>query len=187
MSWIEIIAYDAADDRLRAQYDKVKGPDGKVDNVLAVHSLRPHTMDGHMGLYRQVLHSPHNTLPKWFLEALGVWVSQLNGCGYCRTHHFAGMRRLMRDDARANAISAAIDSRDIASAPLDAAQKLAFRYAEILTLAPAAVGADIIDQLRTAGLSDGEILEINQVSAYFSYANRTVLGLGCALEAGTQG
>ena len=41
---------------------------------------------------------------------------------------------------------------------------------------------DIIKKLRTAGYSDGEILEINQVSAYFSYANRTVLGLGCSTE-----
>lgn len=187
MSWIEIIAYDAADDRLRAQYDKVRGPDGKIDNVLSVHSQRPHTMEGHMALYRQVLHSPHNTLPKWFLEALGVWVSALNGCGYCRTHHFAGMRRLLRDDARADAISAAIERRVIEAAPLDAAQKLAFRYAEILTLAPAAVGPEIIDQMRAAGLNDGQILEINQVSAYFSYANRTVLGLGCALEPGMEG
>ena len=29
-----------------------------------------------------------------------------------------------------------------------------------------------------SGSSDGEILEINQVTAYFNYANRTVLGLG---------
>ena len=32
--------------------------------------------------------------------------------------------------------------------------------------------------MRDAGLDDGEILEVNQVTAYFSYANRTVLGLG---------
>ena len=37
-------------------------------------------------------------------------------------------------------------------------------------------------QLRDAGYSDGEILEINQVSAYFGYANRTVLGLGCSTK-----
>ena len=36
-----------------------------------------------------------------------------------------------------------------------------------------------IIELRESGYTDGEILEINQVSAYFSYANRTVLGLGC--------
>ena len=32
--------------------------------------------------------------------------------------------------------------------------------------------------MRDAGLDDGEILEINQVTAYFAYANRMVLGLG---------
>jgi uncharacterized protein YciW len=35
-----------------------------------------------------------------------------------------------------------------------------------------------IDALKSAGLKDGEILEINQVTAYFAYANRTVTGLG---------
>ena len=32
--------------------------------------------------------------------------------------------------------------------------------------------------MRAAGFDDGEILEINQVVAYFAYANRTVQGLG---------
>jgi uncharacterized protein YciW len=32
--------------------------------------------------------------------------------------------------------------------------------------------------MREAGLDDGMILEVNQVVAYFAYANRTVLGLG---------
>ena len=41
---------------------------------------------------------------------------------------------------------------------------------------------DIIKKMRAAGYSDGEILKINQVSAYFNYANRTVLGLGCSIE-----
>jgi uncharacterized protein YciW len=42
--------------------------------------------------------------------------------------------------------------------------------------------ADSLFPLRKAGLSDGEILEINQVTAYFAYANRTVLGLGISTE-----
>ena len=35
-----------------------------------------------------------------------------------------------------------------------------------------------IEAMRTAGLYDGDILEVNQVTSYFAYANRTVLGLG---------
>jgi uncharacterized protein YciW len=40
------------------------------------------------------------------------------------------------------------------------------------------VGELDVTAMRDAGLGDGEILEINQVTAYFAYANRTVLGLG---------
>jgi uncharacterized protein YciW len=39
-----------------------------------------------------------------------------------------------------------------------------------------------IQALRDAGWDDGEILEINQVTAYFAYANRTVLGLGVDVQ-----
>mgnify|MGYP003665333709 CR=1 FL=1 len=182
MPWIDTIAYDEASGRLKKLYDRVKGPDNNVDNIMMVHSLRPHTMEGHMALYKHVLHHSSNSVPTWFLETLGVWVSSLNNCGYCVDHHFAGLKRLLADDDRANALWAAIEARDLAAAPLDAKQKLAMAYAQTLTLAPATVTQSSIQAMRAAGFDDGEILEINQVSAYFSYANRTVLGLGCATD-----
>jgi hypothetical protein len=48
MSWIERIPYAAATGRLRTIYERVKGPRGELDNILTVHSLRPHTLEGHM-------------------------------------------------------------------------------------------------------------------------------------------
>ncbi len=182
MAWIDTVAYDDASDRLKMLYDRVKGPDNNVDNIMMMHSLRPHTMEGHMAIYKYVLHHSANTVPKWFLETLGVWVSSLNRCDYCVEHHFAGLRRLLRDDGRADAIRRAIDIRDIDSAPLDDAQKRAMAYARKLTHDPASVTRYDIVGLRAAGFDDGQILEINQVTAYFSYANRTVLGLGCSTE-----
>jgi uncharacterized peroxidase-related enzyme len=182
MAWIETVPYDVATGKLRMLYDRIKGPDNNVDNIMMMHSLRPHSMEGHMAIYKYVLHHSGNTLPKWFLETLGVWVSALNECGYCLEHHFAGLKRLLSDDARADAIRAAVEARNIDAAPLEDAQKQAMRYARQLTRDPAGVTKAQIDALRSAGFSDGEILEINQVSAYFSYANRTVLGLGCSTE-----
>ncbi len=44
-----------------------------------------------------------------------------------------------------------------------------------------------VEALRSAGYDDGQILEINQVSAYFAYANRTVLGLGVSPAGETLG
>jgi uncharacterized protein YciW len=56
------------------------------------------------------------------------------------------------------------------------------QYSEILTKDPSKVSEAMIIELRDLGYTDGEILEINQVTAYFSYANRTVLGLGCSTD-----
>jgi uncharacterized peroxidase-related enzyme len=182
MPWIETVAYDDADGKLKTLYDRVKGPDNNVDNIMMMHSLRPHTMEGHMAIYKYVLHHTGNSIPKWFLETVGVWVSRLNDCDYCVDHHFAGLRRLLDDDAKADDIRSAIEARNIAAAPLDEAQKLAMEYARQLTRDPGGMAEDIVKRLRIAGYSDGEILEINQVAAYFNYANRTVLGLGCSTK-----
>jgi uncharacterized peroxidase-related enzyme len=180
MTWINTISYEDSEGQLRQLYNRVKGPDNNVDNIMMAHSLRAHTMEGHMAIYKYVLHHAHNTLPKWYLEAIGVWVSSLNLCGYCVEHHFAGLKRLLHDNERADALRAAIDTRNIDDAPLNNTQKLGLTYAERLTLKPSTLTEDNVIQLRHAGFSDGEILEINQVTSYFNYANRTVLGLGCS-------
>ncbi len=182
MSWIKTIAYEKADSKLKALYDRVKGPNNNVDNIMMMHSLRPHSMEGHMAIYKYVLHHRDNTIDKWFLETLGVWVSTLNKCDYCVEHHFAGLKRLLNDDAKANQIRSAIDTNNIENAPLENRQKTAMEYARKLTNNPGSIREENIEKLRADGFTDGEILEINQVCAYFSYANRTVLGLGCSTK-----
>ena len=182
MSWIDTIAYEKADAKLKALYDRVKGPNNNVDNIMMMHSLRPHTMEGHMAIYKYVLHHRDNTIDKWFLETLGVWVSTLNKCEYCIEHHFAGLKRLLNDDEKATQIRSAIDTNKIEEAPLENCQKTAMEYARKLTHNPGSIREESIEKLRADGFTDGEILEINQVCAYFSYANRTVLGLGCSTK-----
>ena len=182
MSWIDTIAYEKADAKLKALYDRVKGPNNNVDNIMMTHSLRPHTMEGHMAIYKYVLHHRDNTIDKWFLETLGVWVSTLNKCEYCVEHHFAGLKRLLNDDKKATQIRSAIDTNKIEEAPLENCQKTAMEYARKLTHNPGSIREESIEKLRADGYTDGEILEINQVCAYFSYANRTVLGLGCSTK-----
>jgi len=181
MSWIRVVPPDEAEGRLKATYERIRAASGGVDNILQAHGLRPHTLDGHLALYKSVLHHPGNTTPAWLLEAVGVYVSALNGCHYCVAHHRRGLRRHLGDDAEAEAIEAAL----VADRPEDAfsgGDLLIMRYARTLTMTPAALTRADIDGLRGAGVEDGTILEINQVAAYFAYANRTVLGLGVALE-----
>ena len=44
MSWIETIAYEDANTKLKALYDRVKGPDNNVDNIMMMHLETP--LDG---------------------------------------------------------------------------------------------------------------------------------------------
>ena len=176
MSWIERIGYEAATGRLRTIYDRIRGPRGELDNILTVHSLRPHTLEGHMALYKNVLHHSGNVLPTWWLEVIGVYASLLNRCAYCVDHHAAGLARLLADDERAAAIRADLEADALRS--FDPRERAMLDYARQLTLDPGDLTEADLAPMRAAGLTDGEILEVNQVVAYFAYANRTVSGLG---------
>lgn len=181
MAWIKVIPYAAANGRLKRIYDRIAGPGGQIDNILSVHSLRPHTLEGHMALYKSVLHHTGNKLSRTLIETLGVYVSLLNGCAYCVEHHYAGLIRLIGNDEHCARIRAALEAgqpEDI----FEGKDLTALHYAAALTLNPGGVSEATVTDLRAVGLTDGEILEVNQVVAYFAYANRTVLGLGINVE-----
>ncbi len=182
MSWIDIISYEAAEGILKRLYDRIKNKeDNNIDNVMMVHSLRPHTLEGHLKLYKNALHHANNTLPKWYVESLGVYVSRLNHCDYCVDHHSAGLERLLEDDIEFNKVYHAIMTGELTNA-FEGKYLVGMQYARQLTLNPALMQPSKIDQLREHGFSDGEVLEINQIVSYFNYGNRTVLGLGVTTE-----
>ena len=182
MSFIDVISPQQAGGRLQKIYKLVQSPDGQVDNVLQVHSLRPHTLQGHMALYKAVLHHTGNSLPEWYLEAVGVLVSRQNGCTYCARHHAIGMVQLLKlESLDHEAYSSALDQSEPGQ-PFTEREQSGLVYARKLTRTPGQIEADDIEALRNAGFSDAEILELNQVAAYFAYANRTVSGLGVNTE-----
>lgn len=180
-AWIEMIPLEDAEGELKRVYDMVVTPSGTVDNVMRAHSLRPHTMEGHVVLYRSVLHNPDNVLPFWYLEVIASYTSIVNNCEYSLTHHFMNARRLIADEARADAVFAALK----AGRPEDAfeGKELALlRYAAKLTGDVGKMVKSDIELLRQEGCDDGEILEVNQVCAYFNYSNRLLNGLGVTTD-----
>jgi uncharacterized peroxidase-related enzyme len=108
---------------------------------------------------------------------MAVYVGLCNDCGYSVAHHFAGLKRLLKNDGRADAIYAALEAR--APERAFSGKELALlRYVRKLTEAPQFVVQDDIRAACEAGAEDGEILEANQVCAYFNYSNRLLNGLG---------
>jgi uncharacterized peroxidase-related enzyme len=55
-------------------------------------------------------------------------------------------------------------------------------YAEKLTLTPSNMEKRDVEQLIAAGLSERDVLDVNQIIGYFAYVNRLADGLGVPLE-----
>ncbi len=68
------------------------------------------------------------------------------------------------------------------SAPITDAERAMLDYVEKLTLRPASVGRDDLENLRTHGFDDTAILQINLIASFFNYINRVADGLGVGRE-----
>jgi len=180
-AWIRMIKDEEADQSLLETLKLARTPHGTVDNVMRVHSLRPHTMKGHLQLYKSVLHDDTNKIPMWFQETLGSYVSFLNGCGYSFANHWKNAETLINSKERGNLIRQALE----AGKPemfFEGKELEILRYAEKLTLTPSSMVKGDIIKLRKFGWTDGEILEANQIVGYFCYVNRLLNGLGVSTE-----
>jgi len=180
-SWIRMLSDESADHELVQALTEARTPHGTVDNVLRVHSLRPSTMKGHMALYKSCLHDKNNTLPEWLQETISSYVSILNSCEYSLLNHWKNAEFLIGDDKRSDQIYISLKNRK----PQDCftgVELALMQYAEKLTLGPSEMKKDDVDNLRTAGLDDGQILEANQIICYFNYVNRSINGLGVTNE-----
>ena len=186
IAWIRTIEPEDASGPLMEAYELAKTPSGTVDNVMKAHSLRPRTMEGHLALYSSVLHGEDIKLALWFLEMVAAYVSMINKCDYSLTHHFRNARQLMGDEARSDAAYAAFQAGQPEQV-FDGKELALLRYAGKLTAAVGAMEQADIEALRGAGADDGEILEVNQVCAYFNYSNRLLNGLGISTTGDTIG
>ena len=92
-------------------------------------------------------------------------------------HHAAGLARLVKDDALVQALQT-----DYRRARLTAKDRAMLDYVYELTLRPWDMDRSDVQKLREQGFSDREILDINQITAYYAYVNRIADGLGVPLE-----
>ena len=180
-AWIKMIKDNDANEDLKLALDKAKTPHNTVDNVLRVHSLRPSTMNGHMVLYKAVLHDKKNTIPKWFQETLSSYVSIINKCEYSFQNHWQNACYLINNKDKSDKIKIALEKRT-PNQEFDNKELALLNYAEKLTENPGKMNKLDFQKLKEVGIEDGEILEANQIICYFNYVNRSINGLGVTTE-----
>ena len=82
MACIEVIPDDDWDGPLDELYPRVVDPThGRVDHILAIHSLNPRSMAAHQGLYESAM-AGTATLRKAERELIALVVSLTNDCHY---------------------------------------------------------------------------------------------------------
>lgn len=176
-----MIDEEEATGTLERLYEQVQSPDGHVDHIIKAHSLRPATLRGHLSIYKAALHRQPHGLSQRERELVGVCVSKMNDCSYCVKHHTVGLARHVGDRDLAQRLAEASVREGTSDLLTDREQALC-TYARKLTEAPDEVTSTDIEALRDFGLDDATILDLNQIVAYFAYANRTVQGLGVHTE-----
>ncbi len=92
-------------------------------------------------------------------------------------HHGAALRA----EPGGAALAEAVVSGDLESLP--PRLRALHGYALALTARPSSVERADVEALLHAGLSEREVIDANQVIAYFNYVNRVAEGLGVELEA----
>jgi uncharacterized peroxidase-related enzyme len=93
-------------------------------------------------------------------------------------HHGAALTRASGEAA----LTEAVASEDLGSLP--PRLRVLCRYALRLTRRPDGMRDRDLEPMRRHGLSDRDIVDVNQVASYFNYLSRVANGLGVQLEEG---
>jgi uncharacterized peroxidase-related enzyme len=172
MSWIDEVDVSEADGKLAEMYAALIEKRGKISNILKVQSLNPESLGNHLDLYMTLMFGKSG-LSRAERESIAVVVSASNDCEYCVGHHLEALKRFI-DDEETLTMLANADGLET----LEPRLSNIVRHAEKLTDAPVAMTESDLGELRAVGLSDGDILDLTLIVAYFNFVNRIALGLG---------
>lgn len=167
--------------------EPVRLEEATPEQMAALHEMSPTAKD--QAYFRLLAHQPEMLLQRSIAfnaimfapggmpraeRELGATVeSRLNGCVYCASVHAQRFEQL----AKRNDVIVQL-FEDPATAGTSAREKAIVGFSAALGLAPAKVGQADVQALRTAGLTDGETLDLVHAVALFAWANRLMLNLG---------
>jgi uncharacterized peroxidase-related enzyme len=177
MTWLRTIPPGDAEGTLREAYDWQAERLGEPTEFTMLGSLYPDLVLERLRLYRVVEACPSSLAP--VERQLAAYVTSLcNGTTHCAS----GLRVKLHDlDADAAAM-AAVEASPHDPATGDRRLDSICQYAAKLATAPATMAEEDVSRLRAVGLDDLDILDLNNVVAYYCYINRVANGLGLFSE-----
>ena len=170
--WIATVPVEAASGPLRAAYQSQQEKIGQVTELTHLGSLYPDLVAARLRLYA-VVDATASRIPEWARRTVALLTSALNGCLFCT----AGHSQRLTEDGRGGLAEAVLAAPDTARTG-DPAVDALLDYTRVLVRRPGNVTADDIARLRAQGFDDLDILDVNNLAAYYCYINRVASGLG---------
>ncbi len=154
------------DHDLRAIWDKCVEKLGFVPHVYSAYSLRPQRLRNFIAMYNEIMLS-QSGLSKLEREMVAVVVSSANRCYYCLVAHGAAVRTLSGDPQLGEMM--AFNYR---VARLEPRVRAMLDYAWKLTTEMHNVNEADRDALRAHGLTNEDIFDLSETTAFFNLSNR---------------
>ena len=177
MAWIQTVPWSEASGTLKEAYDWQAKRLGEPTDYTQLGSLYPDLVQLRLQLYKVVEACPSGLSPIERQMAALV-TSVLNETPHCSSGLMLKLESLGTERKFLDRVFRDPRTARSGEARLDAIMD----YAVKLTLTPGVVSAEDIDGLRSQGLADVDILDLNNMVAYYCYTNRVANGLGLKTE-----
>jgi alkylhydroperoxidase domain protein len=122
---------------------------------------------------KDIFFNTSSGLPRAERELAAAATSRHNGCIYCASVH---SRHAVTFSKRVEDVQRLLDTG--VGADLGERWNAIVAASVALTATPIAFGPAHVQRLRSAGLDDGEIVDVINGAAFFNWANRLMLSLG---------
>jgi alkylhydroperoxidase family enzyme len=169
--WIATVAPEDAQGLLRELYEAQARTLGRPTEITMAGSLYPDLVEVRMRLYQVVESCPSSLTPKE-RQGVALAVTAVLGSDYV----LAGVRSKFL--AAGGSAEEAVEFAEGRLAGLGPAAAALARYAAKVAAAPQEITAADVETCRSSGASDHEILDANNLAAYYAYLARVCLGLG---------
>lgn len=171
--WIDTIDPADADGLLAEAYEWQAASLGTPAEFTMLGSLYPAIVDERLRLYRAVEHCPSGLSPIE-RQAAALVTSLLNATAHCAS----GLRMKLLSLGLAPDVLAGIEADPRDPRTGDERLDAICAHAAKLTTAPGDMAEGDLVALRAHGLSDLDLLDLNNMVAYYNYINRVAMGLG---------
>lgn len=176
-AWVTTVAPEEADGLLKDAYDWQARRLGEPTEYTQLGSLHPELVYERLRLYK-VVEQLESGLTNTEKHAVIYVTSVLNQTPHCAS----GARYKLELEGVPDELVARLAAAPLAGGTGSARLDEIVRYTAILTRSPGDIGEHHIDALREVGLSDADIVALNNLAAYYSYTNRVATGLGLRSE-----